>query len=159
MLAHRVGLMSLIALSTKFPRMLKTLYFYETLAVIIDNILPLTGASDVNSGLLFLQMLTMNTIIFLSFYYDVWLSIVAMIVQVICVTMLRLKIYDDESRHVPAAQVILLFATMLAIMLYLHKAAMRVALWVVNTTVAYESNISLLNTVKECIILVDEENK
>ena len=142
--AHRIGLLGLLILSIKWPNLYKIIYYYETMAMIVDFSLPLSGENDVRSGLLFYYMLLVNTIEFVSFYYNFILSVVSISVQVICLVILRNSTKFEEE-HLPVWYAILLLVTILVIATHLHWAATRIGLWIVQTTVNMESNTSLLD--------------
>ena len=96
----------------------------------------------------------MNVLVFSAFCYDFSMNFFTIILYTIAVKLSCLYLHDSENWP-PVYQQAAAIAVELIMVLIVYLIVTRIGFWYVQTIVKMESQHSLLDSVEDCIVLVD----
>ena len=139
LLCHRILWIPLFTLSLKWPKLCRAFHLYEVVALFFDGVLAFNRAeSQRTSNFILLYLLLINALTFAALYYNFWLSLLALAVQI---SVIQIICFLSCPRDVlPESQVFVAFFVIeIIFVLVLHLMITRIGFWFVASTVKIES--------------------
>ena len=157
LLIHRIGWVPLLALGLKYPKLCRFYHCYEMLAMILDSVLSLSNTkTPAAHNFTILYLLLMKMLVYSAFCYDLRINLSTVILHILAVGTMWICTHDTEN--LPAAYQLSAAIVVDIIMVFIvHLTITRIGFWYVETLVKMESQLRLLDSVDDCVVLVVEQ--